>query len=49
MGKIKDFFRRASGLKPDTLRRIDMVEELRPGRLVFADVGRHQPVQRAWR
>lgn len=45
MGKIKDLFRRASGLKPDTLRRIDMVEELRSGRLVFADVGRQQPVQ----
>lgn len=45
MGKIKDIIRRASGLKPDTLRRIDMIEELRPGRLVFADVGRHQPVQ----
>lgn len=45
MVRIKDFLRRASGLKPDTLRRIDMIEELRPGRLVFADVGRHQPVQ----
>jgi hypothetical protein len=45
MGKIKDFLRRAAGLKRDTLRRIDVAEELKPGKLIFADVGRHQPVQ----
>jgi hypothetical protein len=45
MGKIKDFLRRTAGWKRDTLRRIDVAEELKPGRLVFADVGRHQPVQ----
>lgn len=37
--------RKAAGYRRDTLRRIDLAEELRPGRLVFADVGRHQPVQ----
>lgn len=45
MGKIKDILRRAAGLKRDTLRRIDIADELKPGRLIFADVGRHQPIQ----
>lgn len=45
MGQIKDFLRRLSGWELDTLRRIDIADELRPGKLIFADVGRHQPVQ----
>ncbi len=40
--RVKNILHRAVGLKRDTLRRIDVAEELRPGRLIFADVGRHQ-------